>query len=257
VGKKTCVSVLAVLTWLGVSSGAQLAVEVIEPRKIVDCPTAGLLPRASFDLDLRIFAEGGLLAGLEVGLMDRLLVGFSFGGQHIVGSGDINWHPRVEFAAKYRVFEEGRRIPALAIGFDSQGFGAYADSLGRYAIKSRGVYFASSKNYSLLGGLGVHGGVYYSFERDDGDEDPSAYVGIDKVLNAEVSVCAEYDFAVNDNDNNSLGSGNGYLNAGIRWTFAHKLDIEFDVKNLTRRSNVFLSDRKPSREVRVVYLEYF
>ena len=102
--------------------------------------------------------------------------------------------------------------------------------------------------------MGIHAGVNYSLEREDGDDDPSGYVGLDKTLNAELSLLVEYDFAINDNADNSIGSGNGYLNAGVRWTFAHKLDIEFDIKNLIENSK---QNPMPSRELRLVYLEYF
>jgi len=239
---------IAQATW------AQQAIEVIEPRKIVECPTAGLLPRGSFDLDLRIFPEGGILSGIEVGLMDRLLLGFSFGGEHIIGDETVDWYPKAELAAKYRLFEEGQMYPAVAIGFDSQGFGGYIDSLKRYEIKSKGVYIALSKNYAFLGGMGIHAGINYSLEKEDGDDDPSGYVGLDKSLNTEISLLVEYDFAINDNADNSLGSGDGYLNAGVRWTFAHKLDLEFDVKNLIENGK---QNPRPSRELRLVYLEYF
>ena len=253
---------LVVLLTIGCTAGAasaQEAVKVVEPRKIVDSPTAGLLPHGAFDLDLRIFPGGGVVAGLEAGLLHRLLLGVSFGGENIIGSGDVDWYPKLEFAAKYRIVEEGRVGPALAIGFDSQGLGAYqhADSGRRYAVKSKGLYLVSSKSYALLGVLGVHLGLNYSLERDDGDEDLSGYVGLDKALNAGLSLRVEYDLAINDNQDNALNSGNGYLNAGIRWVFGHKLDIGFDVKNLSRRSTVLSEDPEPSRELRLVYLERF
>ncbi len=235
----------------------------VEPRQIVDCPTAGLLPRGSFDIDLRIFPGGGILTGISIGLMDRLLVGFSYGGQDIIGNRKIAWNPRVEFRAKYRLFEEGLRFPALAVGFDSQGYAA-ADSLGnyktyidkkeRYAIKSKGFYLSMSKNYSFLGGFGIHWGVYYSLERDDGDKDISGYIGFDKSLNREISLLAEYDLALNDNEDNSVVSGEGYLNAGVRWTFADRLNLELDFKDISVNRK---KSPRPGREIRIVYLEYF
>ena len=52
-----------------------------------------------------------------------------------------------------------------------------------------------SRNYNLLGDLGFHGGVNYSFETDDGDKDPSFWVGFDKSIIQALTVCCEYDFA--------------------------------------------------------------
>lgn len=248
---------LVVLLTTGCTAGAvsaQEAAKVIEPRNIVDCPTAGLLPHGAFDLDLRIFPGGGVVAGLQAGLLYRLLLGVSFGGENIIGSGDIDWYPKLEFAAKYRVVEEGRASPALAVGFDSQGLGVYqhADSGRRYAVKSKGLYLVFSKSYTLLGPLGVHLGLNYSLERDDGDDDLSGYVGLDKALAAGLSLGVEYDLAINDNQDSALTSSKGYLNAGARWVLWHKLDIQFDVKNLSRRSTILSENPKPSREMRLV-----
>ena len=227
----------------------------VEPRRLVECPTAGLLPRGTFDFDLRMFPEGGILVGAGVGLMDRFTVGFSFGGEHIIGNRKVDWNPKVEFTAKYRLFEESHALPAVALGFDSQGFGSYDKELNRYAVKSKGFYLAMSKNFSSpLGRMGIHVGVNRSLEDRDGDHDLSGYVGLDKELNAQISVLAEYDFAGNDDDGDSFGSGEGYVNAGLRWTFAERLHIELDFKNLAQNGK---GDPNPSREIRIVYMEHF
>jgi len=63
--------------------------DTIEPRTLIECPTAGLLPRGSFDFDVRIFPNGGMLSGVSIGLMNRLLIGFSFGGEQIIGDGSV------------------------------------------------------------------------------------------------------------------------------------------------------------------------
>ena len=58
-------------------------------------------------------------------------------------------------------------MPAVAFGFDSQGYGFYDASAERYQIKSKGFYTVLSKSFWLLGPLGVHGGAHYSLEDDD------------------------------------------------------------------------------------------
>ena len=80
-----------------------------------------------------------------------------------------------------------------------QGFGSYIDSTKRFQNKSVGAYAAVSKNYEFLGLLGLHGGINYSFETGDGDKDPNFFVGVDKSINPELTLMAEYDFALNDN----------------------------------------------------------
>ncbi len=226
----------------------------IETQDLVECPTAGLLPRGSFALDLRMFSEGGLLAGVDVGLTDSFLVGLCFGGTQIIGNQPVIWNPTVGVAVRIRLFDEGQLYPAVAVGFDSQGFGKYHKELKRYTTKSKGFYLALSKGYSFLGTCGLHAGVNYSLEKGDEDKDLSGYFGLDKHLGPDLVMVAEYDLAGNDNGENALSSGGGYLNAGLRWTFASRLNLELDVKDLLRNAK---GSTKPNRELRVVYLEYF
>lgn len=250
-GKTWIIALISLLFWSNIS-GAQ----DIQPRKLVDCPTAGLLPKGSFDLEVRAYSGGGLLAKASVGLTDRLAMGLSFGGGNIIGAGKITWNPRPEAQIKYRLFEESPLWPAVAIGFDSQGYGSYSDSSERYEIKSKGVYGVLSKNYHLGGRpLGLHFGVYYSFEKKDGDDDPSFFLGLDKGLNEELSLVAEYDLALNDDRQNGVfGTGNGYLNLGIRWNIERRFFFELDLRNLTDNIENLSGF---ARELRIVTLQFF
>ncbi|MCD6170674.1 MAG: hypothetical protein J7J76_09020 [Candidatus Latescibacteria bacterium] len=249
--KKFSLVLLAVVVFSPLSWAQQ---SEVEPQDLVECPTAGLLPRGSFALDLRVFSQGGILAGVDVGLTDSFLVGLCFGGTQIIGSQPVVWNPTVGVAVKIRLFDEGRIYPAVAVGFDSQGFGKYHKELKRYSTKSKGFYLALSKAYSFLGPFGLHAGVNYSLEKADEDKDISGYFGLDKHLGTDLVVVAEYDLARNDNGLKALGSGGGYLNAGLRWTFASRLNLELDIKDLLRNAK---GSSKPNRELRVSYLEYF
>jgi hypothetical protein len=137
-------------------------------------------------------------------------------------------------------------MPALAIGFDSQGKEPYlsADSLKRYTIKSPGVYVVASKNYAFLGNLSMHGGLNKSLETEDGDGDLNMFVGVEKSLSNDISIMLEYDFGVNDNHGNALGKGNGYLNFGFRWSWGKGFVVGFNLKNITKnQDNVNVGNR--------------
>ena len=140
------------------------------------------------------------------------------------------------------------------VGFHSQGYGAYNKSLKRYAIKSRGIYAVASKNTSFLGGLGLHAGVNWSLETEDDDSDPNLFAGCHKYLGSDFVILGEYDTAINDNDNNAIGSGKGYLNLGVRWSFAQRLFFEFAWKNILENGS---HSTGSSREVKLVYLTFF
>jgi hypothetical protein len=227
--------------------------EVLEPVMLINKPTAGTLLKGSVRASLLSYPEGGMLGGLDAGVTDRLMFGISYGGTNIIGTGKVFWNPQVGVNIRYRLIEEGYTNPAITMGYDSQGYGSYIDSTKRYQEKSVGVFAVLSKNFNLLGFLGVHGGVNYSFERED-DKSMNLFVGIDKSINPELALACEYDFALNDNEDDALGSGKGYLNAALHWTFAGRLRIDFMLKNI-------LKNRKDvpsmSRAIRISYIEIF
>ncbi len=227
----------------------------LQPRQLVEAPTAGLLPSRGLGLDLRFYGGDGILGGVSVGLFSRGMVGVSFGGSDILGNEALDLNPRIEFSGRVRVIEEGYTIPALAMGYTSQGYGMFDDELKRYTRKSKGVYVVASKNFKLpLGHTGLHIGANRSFEDGDDDSDFTGYVGVDTGLGKYVVVLAEYDFGLNDNSDNSLGSGKGFLNAGIRWTLSEAFALEFDLKNIFRNG---MQNPHPDRELRIAYFGKF
>ncbi len=208
----------------------------IEPRYLIDVPTAGILKRGTVSFDGNFFQEGGLNFGLAVGALEKLTIGVYYGGSGIIGKNKVNMQPLPGVLVKYRFIDESTSMPAVALGFDSQGKENYIDSLERFTIKSRGVFVAASKNYSLLGFLSFHGGVNWSMEKKD-DKDMNMFLGLEKSIGSEISFLAEYDFGFNDNSSSSLGQGKGYLNAGIRWSIAGGLTLGFDLKNIVKNQN--------------------
>jgi hypothetical protein len=216
----------------------------IEPTTIVDKPTAGILKKGSYSVRTNFFERGGVLVGLSVGVFDNFSFGISYGGTEIIGSNKIQMNPLPGVNVKLRLVDEATTMPALALGFDSQGKEPYVDSTSRYTIKSPGFYLAGSKNYSFLGNLSVHGGMNLSMERGDGDKDLNFYVGAEKSIGKDISILAEYDFANNDNNSRALGKGKGYLNFAFRWSWGKGLIVGFDLKNVIKnQDNVEIGNR--------------
>src|SRR4030042_5043439 len=110
---------------------------------------------------------------------------------------------------KIRLLEESFVLPALALGFDSQGKDGYLKDLDRYKIKSPGFYAVASKNYSFLGFMSFHGGINYSLERSDGDEDINVFAGIEKTLGPVVSLVLEYHLGANESKAKAVARGRG------------------------------------------------
>ncbi len=228
---------------------------ILEPRYLVDVPTAGMLAKGSFAIDMDFYQEGGVLLGLSAGILDRLSFGVSYGGTHLIGSDEPVMNSMPGINIKIRIIEENVALPAIVLGFDSQGRDGHIKTLSRYSIKSPGVFAAASKNYSLLGFFSLHGGVNYSFERADDDKDFNVFAGIEKSIGGVVSLVLEYNLGANDSDGKAIGKGRGYLNAGVKCSVGGGLTLAVCLKDLARNSRNEVT--VANRTVKIEYAKFF
>ena len=236
------------IIWAQGSAGSNAK---IEPRYLIDLPTAGIIPHGNLALDMDFYQSGGLLVGTSVGVFDRLLIGISYGGVNIIGNEKPKWNATPGFQIKLRLLNETVIVPALALGFDSQGKEVYNKQLSRYTIKSMGFYAVASKNYEAFGFLSFHGGVNYSIlERADDDKDPNVFVGVEKTVGPIFSILTEYNIGWNDSHNKALGKGRGYLNLGAWVSVGKGFSIGFNLKD------IFQNQREITVGNRTMNLEY-
>jgi len=264
------------------------ASDLFQPYRMVNAHTAGVLPKASFDVDFRVYSSpdwsgGGLLPGVRVGLGDRFNIGLAYGGDGIIGySPRVRWNDLPGVLIKYRIIEEGVAAPALAIGFDNQGYGGSAESdiygYNGYIYKSPGFFAAFSKNYLMFKSvqIGFHGTLNYSLEEADYVKWANLALGTDIGVNNDIALFAEYDFAFNDITGADNGKRlyalphKGFFNIGLRWVFTENFYVEFDMfdlfENKTRRvyaPTLQEPDRRVrepvgwGRELKVAYISKF
>ncbi|MEE9464069.1 MAG: hypothetical protein V3W14_00665 [Candidatus Neomarinimicrobiota bacterium] len=245
------------------------------PATLVSIPTAGTLQRGQFEIELLMQTGGGVLGRLGVGFSDRFSIGMSYGVQRFIGSEEPSLNRlRPEVQLKYRFMDESYNRPAIALGLDTQGRGDFQESnlndtttIKRYDVKAIGIYLVVSKNWQILGNLGIHGGVSRNtMEDDQADNDINLFFGLDKDIIPGLSVFLEYNSALDDNDYDieeinlytlskiTVGKGKGYLNAGIRWYMTSGLYLEVDLNDiLVNKGQVEYF----TRELKVVYNEFF
>ena len=223
-----------------------------EYRYLIDMPTAGILEKGVVGFTTEILPYGVLIAVIEAGVYENVSIGISYGGTNLIGSGNVDWYKLPGVTIRARLINEETLIPAIAIGFDSQGKGIYDTNDKRYAIKSPGFFGAVSKNFDFLGYMSLHGTVNYSLEGTDGDNFVDIRAGIEKTLGSSFSLYIEYDFAFNDN-NSDFGSGNGYLNTGIRWSPGSGFTVGFDLRDLL--SNKTSTKNVADRSLKIEYIK--
>ncbi|NUN10328.1 MAG: hypothetical protein HUU54_14230 [Ignavibacteriaceae bacterium] len=244
--------VLLLLTVPGFSQGTAGEDANYEHRYLIDMPTAGVLKKGFVGVSSDVLPYGILIARIEVGVFESVSFGISYGGANIIGSGSPRWYELPAANIKYRIMQESLLYPSLTLGFDTQGKGEYFDSTDRYAIKSPGLFVAGSKNFAFWGFLSVHGSLNYSFEKSDGDNFVNLTVGVEKTIGKQVSVMAEYDFALNDDSKTAYGKGNGYMNFGVRWTPGVGFTLGLDLRDIL--SNKKWSPGAADRGIRLEYI---
>jgi hypothetical protein len=233
-----------------------------QPVRIVDFPTAGLLPRRAFRVEGNIYAEGGVLLNLTIGFTRFFSFGISYGGYNVIGTGDPELNPEPAVNLKVRLLEESLVAPAVAIGFDSQGYGKYFEDKvcprdencepgetcykdrecveedldeDRYLVKSPGIYAVASKNWDVVGPLSFHGGISYSLENKQ-DNDLTLFVGVIKSFSDFLDIRAEYDFATNDNESAwQIAEDRGRLNASLLWHVSENISLGFEARDIATK----------------------
>src|SRR4029077_4186634 len=108
----------------------------------VDIPTAEILDPMTYALTFRFYDQGGLMSRFILGPLKRVNLGISFDAQRVIGSGDPHMiRPSVFF--KVRFFDGNDYLPALALGYDNQGF-LYKEATKEFLHREKGLYLVGS-----------------------------------------------------------------------------------------------------------------
>jgi len=229
----------------------------LELLQLIHTPNAGVLKKGQYLVDLHAYGNGGLNMGIGIGLFDRMMFGVSYGGNSLLGYEKPVWNDLPGMVFKYRFIEEDNVFPAITVGFDMQGKGAWFDGVDRYQFKAPGLFAAASRNFiSEFGRFGIHGGANYNTIENENDSGLDFFCGADMSLSEQLILIGEYDFALDDNkEDQRFGEGPyGYLNLGVRLVFAQSLVIEVDATDLLNTSTITPGI---GREIKIMYLETF
>jgi hypothetical protein len=216
--------------------------------RLIDQHTTSTLKRGIFDVVSRFSPPGGgttgagVVMGFEIGLSDRFMLGVSYGGDGIVGRGDIAWYRWPGALVKYRIFDETYKWPALAVGIDMQGSGGRESSYWGFTYKSEGLFVAISKTFLIFNRFrySLHTDINYSFEDLSNAYWPNLMMGSGFSINEELTLLIEYDFAFNQLDiyENGESYGNpihGFFSIGVEWDVFETLSLEVNLRDITNQ----------------------
>lgn len=189
----------------------------------VDVPTSDVLDAGTFATTFRFYNEGGLMSRLALAPFRRVNLGISFDIQRFIGSGD----PRIitpDVYFKLRAFDGSDILPALALGYDSQGY-LYQRPAKKFLHQERGLYLVMSHEI-FLPDLEFHGGVNVP----DVDNDAKVYgflASTFRITNG-FALLLEYDNIRNGPENR--------FNAGGRFWVIPSFNIDIAARNIGRDS---------------------
>lgn len=226
-----------------------------QPIYAIDSPTAGVLGHGEYHIQGRLGPESSILLGVRLGFFGRTQIGVSFGMQGVLEREEVTVNDQVGFQARLRVLEE-YGTPALAVGFNSQGVGKFDEGLDRYERKSQGFYAVLSKNWLLLvGELSLHGGIDYTLETDDDDDELSGFAAAEWLMFGGLSLILDADAALNDNrEDSSYGSGGIYLDGALRVNYGENLSMMLIFRDLTGN---YEPDEQVAREFEIAIVNGF
>ncbi len=230
----------------GESSGKKDAGSTILPEtELVDIPTAGILDYYGFLSKTRFFSGGGMLESLGFGVLQRLNMGASIDIERLIGSDSSVRVVRPEIQVKYRFYDGGSYIPAMAAGYDGQGY-FFDKNLKKYMEKSRGVFIAGSQEIKLPGML-LHGGVNIS---DFDSNNVYGFTGLSYSIQESALLMLEWD--------NIHKIKNSRINTGMRIFITPFFHLDFSLRGIGRggcHENGAL--RRPERIVQLRYNSNF
>ncbi len=218
--------------------------------QMVDLPTAHAIPRAAYSIGARMGPRGSLIGGLRIGITDYLYAGVSYGARNVIGTGAPDWENRVEFDFKVRLADEATSVVGLAIGFDSRGYGDQRAD-GTFQKPSPGIFAVASKTLPFSEHWQGHGGVSRTLELERAR--PTIFLGVGGRFSQEFSIITEYQLSIGERRDGESSQA-GYLNAGLRWFLADRVQIDFMFRNLTGSKD---SSEPSSRSIAITFFDSF
>lgn len=168
---------------------------VLPDTEMIDVPTAGILDYYGFMLKTRAYSGGGVVGSLNFGVQERLNLGASMAVDKFIGSDSGVKMRRPEIQVKFRFFDGGYYIPAMALGYDGQGY-YYNPASKKYLEKGRGLYVVGSKEVGVPG-LALHGGLNVP---DFDNNYLYSFIGLNYTLEGKVAFMLEMDNMFHEDD---------------------------------------------------------
>ncbi len=171
---------------------------------VIDIPTAEVVDHYGYNVSFRFGSEGALQTKTSFGVFPRLNLGFGLDGERVLGTEDARLNkPTINI--KFRLFDGKKNLPALALGYDGQGY-VYNRTSDEYEQREKGLYLVSTSEIFAKDLLLHIGGNIFDFEEGDSVR---GFAGLSYTYEQTVGLLFEYDHATEYNERR--------INFGLRY----------------------------------------
>ena len=204
---------------------------------LVDIPTAEAVDHYGYNLSFRFYSGGGVLTKTTFGVLPRLNVGFGLDTERFIGSDTVDLNAPT-LNVKFRFYDGKRELPALALGYDGQGY-FFDKAADEYRQREKGLYLVGGGE-AFVPNLHLHAGLNIP---DFSDDKVFGFTGVDYVYRNVFAFMFEAD--------NLRGTRQSRLNLGGRYFITPSFSIDLAGRDL------WAAGRKSERIVRLAYFGSF
>jgi hypothetical protein len=206
--------------------------------ELIDIPTAEVVDHYGVNSSFRFYSGGGVLTKAAFGVLPRLNVGFGLDAQRFIGNRSVDLN-RPTLNMKLRAFDGSRNLPALALGYDGQGY-FFNKQTDKYDQREKGLYAVGSGEI-IVPGLSLHGGFnMFDFK----DDRIYGFTGIQYLFQGVVG-------AVFETDNMFYRPRDIRFNVGCRYYVTPSFSLDLAGRDL------WAGGRKAERILRITYSASF
>lgn len=243
--KIVCLKVLVAFIFVAGFSAGLLAEERSYQNRfgeVIDIPTADVVDHYGYNVSFRFGQEGALQAKTAFGVFPRLNLGFGLDGERVLGTEDARMN-KPTINVKFRLFDGQGAIPALAIGFDGQGY-VFNKALDEYEQREKGFYLVGTTEILVPGFLLHLGGNIFDF--DEGDT-TRGFMGLSYVYQNTLGFMFEYDHATEYKERR--------INYGLKYFITPVFTVDAVARNIPEAPR--RSKRETERIIRLSYTGSF
>jgi hypothetical protein len=220
--KKSFLLIALALALAGGARGAK------SDSHFIDTPAADTTESRGFASTVRAFHDGGVLGYIDFGVLSRLSIGASWMLEHLIGTNDQTIKAMMPaLQLKIRAYDGSETLPALAVGFDNQGF-EFDREKNEYAQKARGLYAVLSGEL-FVPGLTLSAGGNFHVDGFKLLGEAAGFAGASMNVYDKIAFILEYD--------NIRTIKKSRLNGAMRLYLSDSVSVDLGVREFNNKAD--------------------